>query len=132
MTMSNERQEEVRGSPLIAHRASLIEGVDLFNARRFWHAHEAWERIWLVAEGDERLFLQGLIQLAAAYHHVHRGTYAGGLRLFDAALEKLSRFPDGYLGIDRARAALEASLHRERIAKGEHIGEKEFPNIRYN
>lgn len=130
--MSDERQDEVRGTPLLAHRTSLIEGVGLFNARRFWHAHEAWERIWLVAEGDEKIFLQGLIQLAAAYHHVQKGTYAAGLRLIDAALEKLSRFPDGYLGLDRARAVLEASLHRGRIEKSEHIGEKEFPNIRYN
>ena len=110
----------------------MIEGIVLFNSHAFWHAHEAWEREWLVAEGDEKLFLQGLIQLAAAYHHVQRGTFRGGIRLFDAALEKLSRVPDGFLGVDRAEAVERAAEHRRRIAGGGHIEEMEFPKLRYN
>ena len=45
--------------------------------------------------GEEKRFLQGLIQLAAAYHHAGRGTNRGGIRLFDAALEKLAPDADG-------------------------------------
>ena len=29
--------------------AHLIEGIEHFNSRRFWEAHEAWEMIWLEA-----------------------------------------------------------------------------------
>jgi predicted metal-dependent hydrolase len=112
--------------------SALAEGIALFNEQKFWHAHEAWERRWLVAEGDEKLFLQGLIQLAAAYHHVQRRTYRGGVRLFDAALAKLSRVPDRYLGVDRAEAVVRAASHRDRIARGEEIDAGELPNIRYN
>jgi predicted metal-dependent hydrolase len=131
--MSDEREmADERERPATAHRSSLAEGVALFNDRKFWHAHEAWERDWLVAEGEERTFLQGLIQLAAAYHHVQRGTYAGGIRLFDAALEKLSHSGEGFLGVDRAEAVERAALHREWIVQGEHIGEMEFPKLRYN
>jgi predicted metal-dependent hydrolase len=110
----------------------LIAGIALFNDQKFWHAHEAWEERWLVAEGDEKLFLQGLIQLAAAYHHVQRGTFPGGLRLFDAALEKLGRVPDGFSGVDRAEAVTRAAEHRQRIGRGEHIEELDFPKLRYN
>ena len=78
------------------------------------------------------MFLQGLIQLAAAYHHVQRRTYRGGMRLFDAALEKLSRVPEGYAGVDRNEAVVRAAQHREHIAKGGHIEEMEFPKLRYN
>lgn len=113
-------------------RASLAEGISLFNDHEFWHAHEAWERIWLAAAGEEKRFLQGLIQLAAAYHHVQRRTYRGGVRLFDAALTKLAAFPDRHLGIDRAEAVERAALHRDRIAAGEEIAEKDFPKLRYN
>jgi uncharacterized protein len=110
----------------------LLRGVELFNAQHFWHAHEAWEELWLHSSGDEKIFLQGLIQLAAAYHHVQRGTYRGGVRLFDAALRKLERFADTHDGIDRRDAVAAAIEHREKIARGEKIEAGEFPKLRYN
>jgi predicted metal-dependent hydrolase len=82
--------------------------------------------------GEPRRFLQGLIQLAAAYHHVQRGTFRGGVRLFDAALEKLGAFPAGYAGVDREDAVAAAREHRQRIARGERIDTEELPKLRYN
>lgn len=107
--------------------SNLAEGVALFNAQKFWHAHEAWERDWLTASDPHKLFLQGLIQLAAAYHHVQRGTFRGGVRLFDAALQKLSGFPPNYANVDRESAVATALVHRERIARGEQIAAGEMP-----
>ena len=82
----------------------FLEGVTHFNNREFWHAHESWEELWLAAETDVEQFLQGMIQLAAAYHHVQRGTHRGAVRLFDAALRRLAPFPSDFSGIDRADA----------------------------
>jgi len=130
--MSDERREPDAGSSLIVHRPSLLAGIALFNDQKFWHAHEAWESDWLVAAGEERIFLQGLIQLAAAYHHVQRGTFRGGVRLFDAALEKLAKVPEGYAGVDRGEAVTQAAQHREHIARNEHIDTIAFPKLRYN
>jgi predicted metal-dependent hydrolase len=113
-------------------REPLADGISLFNAHHFWHAHEAWEERWLQASGDEKLFLQGLIQLAAAYHHVQRGTFSGGVRLFDAALAKLEGFADGWAGVDRAEAVDAAKRHREKIARGENIEPSDFPKLGYN
>ena len=110
----------------------IERGVALFNEREFWHAHEAWEEIWLQATGEEKVFLQGLIQLAAAYHHVQRGTFRGGVRLFDAAFRKLEPFADGYFGIDRAEAVRVARGAREKIARKKNIDAGEFPKLRYN
>jgi len=109
-----------------------LRGVELFNAQRFWDAHEAWEEPWLTATGEERQFLQGLIQLAAAYVHVQRGTFRGGVRLFDSAFEKLEPFPDGYHGVGRAGAVEAARRHRAQIARGEGIDPGELPKLRYN
>lgn len=128
----NGQREPDGGSSFVVHRSSLVSGVRLFNARKFWEAHEAWEGAWLVMEGDAKRFLQGLIQLAAAYHHVQRGTYRGGVRLFDAALEKLASFPEGYANVDRAEAVAAAREHRPRIARGERIETSELPKLRYN
>lgn len=110
----------------------LADGVRLFNSGSFWHAHEAWEVLWLRASGDEKTFLQGLIQVAAAYHHVQRGTLRGAPRLFDAALAKLSRVPDGFLGIDRGEVVARAAEHRVLVGKECSVDASDFPKLRYN
>lgn len=55
----------------------LDEGLHLFNEGHHWHAHEAWEPLWMGLEGDEKLFVQGLIMAAAMLvqygKHVPRG-----------------------------------------------------------
>ena len=112
------------------YRAHFLEGVAHFNAHEFWEAHESWETIWLVAASDVEQFLQGLIQLAAAYHHVKRGTFRGGVRLFDASLRRLSAFPPDFSGIDRRAAEAAARRHREQIASSsEKVPETEFPEL---
>ena len=111
------------------YRTYSLEGVAHFNAHEFWEAHESWETIWLAAESDVEQFLQGMIQLAAAYHHVKRGTFRGGVRLFDAALRRLAAFPQSWSGIDRRAAEEAARRHRERIAASESVPENEFPEL---
>lgn len=81
--------------------ADFREGIEHFNACRFWESHESWERIWLVADPTIRPFIQGLIQIAAALHHVQRGTPRGAVRLVDAALHKLAPYPESFLRIER-------------------------------
>ena len=113
----------------------FLEGLDRFNGRRFWDAHESWETIWLAAESDVEQFLQGLIQLAAAYHHIQRGTLRGAPRLFDAALGRLAAFPNGFCGLDRAGAEATARRHRGWVAslverdESSSLAEDEFPSM---
>ena len=77
--------------------AEFERGRDLFNHGRFFDAHEAWETLWLHAHGPRRLFLQGLIQIAAGCHKAYeRGDKRGCAALVGAGLEKISR--DGLPG----------------------------------
>ncbi|MGZ8710372.1 MAG: DUF309 domain-containing protein [Thermoanaerobaculia bacterium] len=116
--------------------ACLARGFEHFNALEFWEAHEAWEEVWLASESETEQFLQGLIQLAAAYHHMRRGTLRGGVRLFEAALRRLSNFEQGYCGIDRRDAEVAARMHREWaasvIARGanESLPDTDYPKLR--
>lgn len=89
----------------------FLEGIQHFNSKRFWEAHEAWETLWLSAESDLEQFLQGLIQIAAAYHHVKRGTYRGAPRLFAAGLRRLEAFPLVHCGLDRTAVDAAARRH---------------------
>jgi hypothetical protein len=54
--------------PVFERRLS-DRAVAYWNAGRFHEAHEDWETLWNEAEGARRLWLQGLIQFAAAFHH---------------------------------------------------------------
>lgn len=68
-------------------------GVDLFNHYYWWEAHETWEGLWRQAGRSElqALFLQGLIQIAAAHLKRHLGRPTGMLRLFARATDRLNR-----------------------------------------
>ena len=82
----------------------LRRGAALFDAGRFWDAHEAWEEAWLEEEGDVRVFLQGLIQLAAGYHKATVQLQPNGcVKLLRSGLDKLSPLPPEFLGVELAR-----------------------------
>ena len=110
-------------------RHAFLEGVHHFNTLEFWEAHESWEALWLESETDLVEFLQGLIQLAAAYHHMKRGTFRGGVRLFDAALRRLAPFPLVFCGIDRTAAAEAAIVHRAGAAAERAPHADEYPKL---
>jgi uncharacterized protein len=75
------------------------EGLKLFNAGRFFDCHEAWEQAWKHADGDAKVFFQGLIQAAVAILHVQRGNSAGAASVYQKAHERLDRFPDEFMGL---------------------------------
>ena len=79
---------------------AIAEGIRFFNAQRFFEAHEALEAVWLKAQGDEKSFLHGLIQVAAAFHHYHRGNAKGFRTVLEKAMQKLEKFEGVRAGID--------------------------------
>jgi predicted metal-dependent hydrolase len=80
-------------------QGELAEGLRLYDAAEFFAAHEAWESVWLHAQEPEKLFLQGLIQVTAAFHHLQRNNPQGTARLLQAALGRLERYPALFGGI---------------------------------
>ena len=101
---------------LAARRPLLIQGIEQFNAGYFFAAHETWEELWLPSPWPARRFLQGLIQVAAAFVHLMRHQYPGTIRLLDAGIEKLQAFPPDTLGLDAARLAAGARAARDELA----------------
>lgn len=70
----------------------LAEGVELFDAGKYFEAHEAFEDAWREASGDRKLALQSLTQLAAGFHKLAQyGLAARGAKyLLEKAREKLA------------------------------------------
>jgi uncharacterized protein len=79
------------------------EGIELFNAGRFFECHEAWEEVWKRSHGAEKLFYQGLIQAAVAILHAERGNRDGARRLYAKARAKLDPLPDEHMGLALGR-----------------------------
>jgi hypothetical protein len=75
------------------------EGVSLFNGVRYWHAHEAWERLWRAADDEERPFFQGLIQVAAGLLHLQRRNGRGALTKLEEGLAKLQPYEPAHHGV---------------------------------
>lgn len=76
------------------------KGLEAFNSRQFFEAHELWEDVWRETKEPEKSFLQGLIQVAAAFHHYSRANLLGTRKLLQAGLLKLASFPDTHGGIE--------------------------------
>ena len=77
-------------------QGDLAEGLRRYDAGEYFAAHESWETVWLAAPEPDKTFLQSLIQVTAAFHHVQRNNYIGAERLLRAALRKLEPYPPGY------------------------------------
>ncbi len=80
-------------------QGALAEGLRQYQGGEFFAAHEAWEIVWLEAQEPEKMFLQGLIQVTAAFHHLQRNNPRGTAALLRAALGRLERYPACFGGI---------------------------------
>ena len=83
-------------------RGPLAEGLRLYNAAEYFAAHEAWETVWLTSPEPQKLFLQALIQVTAAFHHLQRSNPLGATRLLTAALRKLEPYPPNFATLNVA------------------------------
>ena len=80
----------------------LAQGLRLYDAGDFFRAHEEWESVWLQVQEPEKTFLQGLIQVTAAFHHLRRSNHLGATRLLRAALRRLEPYPENFGGLSLA------------------------------
>jgi SAM-dependent methyltransferase len=104
-------------------RAAFDAGARRFDAGAFWDAHEAWEEHWKEAtDPDERLALQGLIQIAAALHKlVVSKSPESAERLFAKGLAKLDALPREF-EIDLAAFRDEVRAYAQAVAEGRFDG----------
>jgi len=107
----------------------LRQGIILFNSAEFFKAHEVWEELWLTARETDKLFLQGMIQLAAAFHHYTRGNLKGTKSLLEAGLGKLRKFPKEYRGANLNALLRAADSCLGAVTRGGSAAVAEFPRI---
>ncbi len=96
--------------------AQLALGVELFNRREFFEAHEAMEDAMNLLDDDtaDWEFYLGLLRAAVANHKLADGEVSSARLHLRAALKFLAPYPDRHRGIKlrEFRSALTAELAR--------------------
>src|SRR5712691_1078194 len=78
----------------------ISEARSYFSSERFWEAHETLEALWRVSSGDEKLLLQGLILVCAAFVHHQKSEEETGQSVLRRASRQLNWPQSSYGGID--------------------------------
>ncbi len=79
---------------MISRLQAALDRADALGAEgRFFDAHEELEAFWMKAAGEEKILLQGLIQIAAGLHRLKLDPAKtdGAFYLLDRGLEKLTK-----------------------------------------
>jgi len=109
---------------------ALAEGLRLYDAGEFFTAHEAWESVWLGSPEPEKTFLQGLIQVTAAFHHLQHDNRLGTMLLLQAALGRLDRYPESFGGISVRLLRHDIRQRLRMLEAGESSSRLASPRIR--
>jgi len=104
-------------------------GVAHFNAHEFFEAHEVWEELWLRAPAEEKPLFQGVIQIAAAFHHYRRGNLTGTASLLAAGLARIEAAPPNWHGVDIRRLHGDAKACLGTLQASQNWGLERIPRI---
>ena len=98
------------------NNTEINRGVVLFNRARFFDAHEVLEDVWRSVPRDGpvgrhsrpssrhlRLHVQGMVQLAVAFHHASTGNLVGARSVLKRALRNLDGADSSFPGLDLDR-----------------------------
>lgn len=97
--MAKKDPKSVHHASLDWTTGKLFDGLRCFHSGEFFQAHEHWEAVWLETPEPEKTFLQGLIQVTAAFHHFQRNNPTGTISLLRSALGRLDQYPEAFAGI---------------------------------
>lgn len=85
---------------MINYDPRYLAGVLFFNAGDFFEAHEVLEDLWAESYGDDRRFVQGLIQAAVGLFHYSGGNLGGAAKLYRTSREYMAPVGSPFWGLD--------------------------------
>ncbi len=114
-----------------------IEGLKLFNEKKFFESHEELESAWRDEKGSIRYLYQGVLQVAVAYFHITRGNYEGAVRMRERSMKLLKDYPDVCRGIQvgKLKNDLDAVIQEVKRLGVERINEFDqslFKDVEWN
>jgi len=112
-------------SEFISLHPRAITGIQYFNQRKYFQAHEELEVAWMAEKGQIRELYRGILQIGVAYYHIQNQNFKGGKVMLERAKKWLALFPDIILDIDVKKIILDAELVYQTLLRlgPEKIGE---------
>jgi predicted metal-dependent hydrolase len=109
-------------APLHPHAA---EGLRLFNAGKYFEAHEALEVAWNEEAGPVRDLYRGVLQIAVVYLHITRRNFNGAVKVYERSQKWLKDWPAVCRGIyvEELRRDAEAVITEVQRLGSERLGE---------
>ena len=104
--MTDSTTDHLCSAPLHLQAA---EGLRLFNAGKYFEAHEALEVAWLEEPGKVRELYRGILQIAVVYLHATRRNYNGVVKVYSRSQRWLKDWPDFCRGIHVAQLQKDAA-----------------------
>ena len=92
------------------------QGLNAFNNRRFYDAHEFWEDLWSDYPLKDALFIQGLIQVSVGYFHITNLNLTGSKSLFNKSLPKLKKFSSNHRNFDLVQFISSVEKSRNQVS----------------
>ncbi|HLA68698.1 MAG TPA: DUF309 domain-containing protein [Bacteroidota bacterium] len=80
--------------------ARYWKGIQRFNEKDFFEAHEILEDLWHEYRESDRTYLQALIQISAGLYHADAGNFRGARSQLTRGLQKLNQYPATHQGVD--------------------------------
>lgn len=106
----------------------LLAGTEAFNRGDYFESHDLLEDLWMDVRGRERLFFQGLIQVAIGCYHVTCENESGARHLLERGLRKLSDWTPAYRTVDVAALVSEVEAVLAALVTGQES--VDLPRIR--
>lgn len=90
----------------------------LWDRRLFFEVHEVLEEVWQRTAGPERQALQGVIQIAVAFHHLAHDNVRGARKLLQEGRERLAATAAALPVLDAARLVDATAYWETALAAG--------------
>ena len=107
-------------APPLTHaqkRDALAKAIREFNSWRFYDCHETLEDVWRAERSELKDFYQGIIKVAAGFHHLLRDNHKGTVNLLGPALTLLEPYRPSCLGVNVQRLIDEATACYDRVRR---------------
>lgn len=109
---------------------ALAEGLRCYRSQEYFLAHEHWESVWLKCREPEKSFLQALIQMAVACHHLQRNNSRGAASMLKKALRRLEPYPAHFESVKVVSLREEAEAWLAALEAPDSPIHLPFPQIR--
>ena len=79
---------------------NFYNALNLFNNKKWYEAHDAFEDIWNNLDGDKRQIIQGILQVSVSQFHLSKGNINGATILLGEGLGRIKNRTNIDLGVD--------------------------------